>query len=117
MNTNTTSLKGRPFSELLAMIRIGHIDMPVTVLTVDLMHDLIVIDHGDVDVMVHESQASIHVDNYASAGEMAGTIAEDMANWGTGYAAVWFAGEHVHYSHRHAVDPWTARTGGTGENN
>lgn len=117
MNTNTTSRAGRSFSELLAMIRLGQIDAPVTVLTVDLAHDLIVTDHGDVDVMVHESQASIHVDDYASAGELADTIAEDMADWGTGYAAVWFTRTRVHYSHRHAVDPWTARTGGTGENN
>lgn len=117
MNANTTSFEGRSFSELLAMIRIGHIDTPVHVLTVDLMHDLIVIDHGDVDVMVHESQASISYDHHTSAGDMADTIAEDMEQWGTGYAAVWFAGERVHYSHRHAADPHSARTGGTGRNN
>lgn len=117
MNVNTMNLAGRSFSELLAMIRIGHIDTPVHVLTVDLMHDLIVVDHGDVEVMVHESQASISYDHHTSAGEMADAITEDMEQWETGYAAVWFAGERVHYSHRDAVDPWLERKGGTGENN
>ena len=116
-NANTLNLAGCSFSETLAMIRLGQIDAPVTVLTVDLAHDLIMIDHGDVDVMVHESQASIHVDDRASAGELAATIAEGMADWGTGYAAVWFTRTRVHYSHRHAVDPHSARMGGTGENN
>lgn len=117
MNTNTTSLEGHSFSELLAMIRLGHIDAPVTVLTVDLANDRVVVDHGDVGVMAHESYASINYDHHTSAGDMADVITEDMANWGTGYAAVWFAGERVHYSHRDAVDPWPARKGGTGENN
>ena len=117
MNTNTTSLEGRSFSSLLAMIRLGYIDTPVSVLIVDLANDLIMGDHGDIDVMTHESHASIDYDHHTSAGDMADVIAEDMANWGTGYAAVWFAGERVHYSHPYAVDSWLVRTGGTGQNN
>lgn len=111
MNTNTTSLAGRSFSVTLAQVRLGHIDTPNTVLTVDLDDDLIMTDHGDVDVMDHESHASISYDHYRSAGEMADVITEDMADWGTSYAVVWFAGERVHYSHRDAVDPWLVRTG------
>lgn len=117
MNANAMNLGGRSFTELLAMIRIGHIDTPVTVLTVDLADDLIVVNHGDVAVVVHKSHTSISYDDYTSAGEMADVIAKDMANWGTGYAAVWFAGEHVHYSSRGPTVLRLARKGGTGENN
>lgn len=117
MNANTINRAGRSFSELLAMIRLGYIDAPVTVLTVDLDNDLILVDHGDIDVIAHESHASIDYDHYTSAGQMADVITGDMANWGPDFAAVWFAGERVHYSHCDAVDPWVERKGGTGENN
>lgn len=117
MNANTNTFEGHSFSETLAMIRLGHIDTPVTVLTVDFDNDLIMGDHGDIDVMTHESHASISYDHYTSAGEMADVIAEDMEQWGTGFAAVWFAGERVHYSDRDAVAPSLERKGGTGENN
>ena len=110
-------LAGCSFSETLAMIRLGQIDAPNTVLTVNLDDDLIVTDHGNVGVMAHESYARISYDHYGSAGELADVIREDMANWGSGFAAVWFAGGRVHYSHRDALGPWIERKGGTGENN
>ena len=111
MNTNTTSLAGRSFSELLAMIRLGFIDTPDTVLTVDLDDDLIMTDHGDVDVMDHVSHARINYDHHPSAGEMVDVIAENMAHWGAWPAVVWFAGERVHFSHCDAINPGLARKG------
>lgn len=104
MNNTTEADERQSFSDLLALIKLGFMPVPATVLEVDMLNDMVVRDHGDADVNHDRSYGHASIYDYGSAGALADAIEARMENYGMSRAIVWFEGMTVHYAGLPALD-------------
>lgn len=105
MNNVIDANDRQSFSDLLALIKLGVLPVPATVLEVDLLNDMVTHDHGDANVYHHRSAGHASIYDYESAGTLADAIEAHMENYGTSTAVVWFEGMTVHYAGLPALLP------------